>query len=276
MSYSLIYNRCFIKLSNDEYIPFLEMGDNNVYQGKKRARDWQIWPYFNKDRGYITTEKDTINKIEKWKKEKIEYIINSKKRDRINISAEEAEKELNKSFFYWASLKLQYGNSFTSFKNYYVNGFKKSFTFNELKEKNISIHIYSESSYYESIKKEYTENNKKQHDIYVNNEKNFKRVIKAFKNYYKDTSILYFVHLNISNWQLKELKEKYKKQEQKREKQLKTFNHYYIAVTKKGYFYKFTKYGYKYTSINNYLIKKFITEKQAQKVIEKLKNKGAS
>ena len=43
MSYSILYEKQFIKVGDNLFIPMVECGDNNVYEasnGRKRARSW--------------------------------------------------------------------------------------------------------------------------------------------------------------------------------------------------------------------------------------------
>lgn len=54
MSYTILYRSMFAKVDENQYIPMVEMGDNNVYEGygryERRCRDWQSWrvPGFEK------------------------------------------------------------------------------------------------------------------------------------------------------------------------------------------------------------------------------------
>ena len=54
MSYTILYRSMFAKVDENQYIPMIEIGDNNVYEGfgryERRCRDWQNWrvPGFEK------------------------------------------------------------------------------------------------------------------------------------------------------------------------------------------------------------------------------------
>lgn len=47
MSYTILYKSMFAKVGENQYIPMIEIGDNNVYEGygryERRCRDWQSW-----------------------------------------------------------------------------------------------------------------------------------------------------------------------------------------------------------------------------------------
>lgn len=59
MSYSILYNKVFIK-SNNGYTVVALVGDNNVYETtKRRARDWSIW-HFSEN------EEEILNHYKKW------------------------------------------------------------------------------------------------------------------------------------------------------------------------------------------------------------------
>lgn len=58
MSYSILYNKVAIKSGNGYTVAAL-FGDNNVWDGNKRARDWNVWHFGQ-------TEKEILSQYSSW------------------------------------------------------------------------------------------------------------------------------------------------------------------------------------------------------------------
>lgn len=62
MSYDIIYDKCFVKVDNDLYMPFIKIGCNNVtdYNGK-RERSWNIVAFYNESKMLYTEDELVYN-----------------------------------------------------------------------------------------------------------------------------------------------------------------------------------------------------------------------
>ena len=61
MSYTILYRSMFVRVADNKYIPMVEMGSNNVYEGRggnaRRCRDWLNW---NVDKGGFVFTREEI------------------------------------------------------------------------------------------------------------------------------------------------------------------------------------------------------------------------
>lgn len=154
MSYSIIYRSLFIKFPNNTYLPFVEYGDNNVYDvlpsGKcgKRSRDWGICgTIFVPTKNMPATEEEMLNNLDRIHQQQIER---AKEYNERNPESKWDYAADGKDFGSYMGLKL--GSNYASlkqFKNFVKNGCKKAVLFENLKSNSISITI--QSSWYLKI-----------------------------------------------------------------------------------------------------------------------------
>ena len=101
MSYEIIYDKQFIRVSEDKFVPMILTGSNNCYDyNNRRARSW--WAY-NINGSVILTQ----NEMVEYAKSVRQGIIdrnNSRERD------EWYEAYDDKSFGYWSSIAINYRN----------------------------------------------------------------------------------------------------------------------------------------------------------------------
>lgn len=62
MSYTIFYDKQFVKLLDGTYLPFIEMGDNNVWEwnNKRRSRDYELHFALGKKSGRPATKEEII------------------------------------------------------------------------------------------------------------------------------------------------------------------------------------------------------------------------
>lgn len=272
MSYSIYYDKQFIKVSDNQFIPMIEAGDNNVYEatnsGRKRARDWQFdrWVAPN----LIASKEEILNTVEE---------LRTRSQERSEDNAKEYSDDswkYNDKRFGWHTSIAMYGKgtsgtSFGMFKGFYETGMKQALTIEELKEYDVNVSI--NTSYYsdKTIEKYGLE---KKNAIQIKSTEHLIEIVNKWKEYYKDC--LEVITFEITKWGLRNIKTKRsnKIRQEKRPKEYVNVNKFYVldCIGLPGYFVKNTARGFKYSSYYS-SAKKFLDEKQAKKFHEKLRNK---
>ena len=177
MSYSIIYDKQFINLGQNEegenlYIPYILSGDSNCWEvnyGKgreRRARSWSIYSYITEGKPYATKQEmlnsmddDRQIKINQIKKQNEEVRLRDEKivfLNSIENKSEEQIEELNKLKRCWKEIEtysdskwgwygLQIGSSstykttFKQYKNVVNYGVKNALTLDQLRDKGYSL-----------------------------------------------------------------------------------------------------------------------------------------
>jgi len=267
MSYSIFYDKQFIKVGDNLFIPMIEGGDNNVYEaagnGRRRARDW----YNNR---WVTNGKIYASK------EEIESRIDNVRAERIKSSVENVKQFNDESWSYddkrfgWHEGVAIYGKhtsntSFGNFKGFFMKGCDEAMTIEELLKYSIGVRITL--PYY--VKDKLTEKNKEvKNDVYPKTTEELLNTIKEWEEYYGND--FYIDYRN--TWGLKNIKRERKKDKPTKEKQWIETNVFYALECASGYFVKNLKRGYRYAYTST-SAKKFIDEKSAIKFHNKMKNK---
>lgn len=270
MSYSIYYDKQFIKVSDNQFIPMIEAGDNNVYEGtgRKRARDWQFnrWVAPN----IIASKEEILGVVEDYRKSLIDR-------------GEKSAKEYNDDSYLYSDKRFGWhcgmtiygkstsGTSYGMFKGFYETGMKQALTIEELKEYSVNVSITT--SYYsdQEIKKHGLE---KRNAVSIQSTEHLIELVKEWKEYYKDCSEV--ITFDISDWAIKNIKNdrSRKRRQNKRQKEYVNVHKFYVldCIGLPGYFVRNTARGFKYSSYYS-SAKKFLEEKQAKKFHEKLRNK---
>lgn len=271
MSYDIIYNRQFIKVDEQQVIPFLEMGSNNCYEatgtGRKRARDWGNSFGFTNGKMIVSNEKllKEIDKLEEdTKKSCVEYTKQHGEGWEYNP----------KRFGYHIGLsfygKHTSGVSFNSFKSYYNNGIKEALTIEELYENDIRITIHVYRWLDEQITSKGLEIKP---DVTFTSTQHMIETIKEYEEYYGNKATLYLrcnYGLNIERMKKRIAQSKRK---QRKEKKPIDVNEYFVLKNSdSNYFVRNTSRGYKYSWYLTTSTKKFMTEKEAQKFKDRMRN----
>lgn len=133
MSYSIYYKSMFVKLSDGRYIPMMEAGDSNTYDGQKRCRDWQLRrPIMQEGEAryeqYAWTEQEIKNDLE-------QYIDDVKQRN-VNQPKKFGKendywtlKEIEQKFSYFSGMTIYGQGGYTSaqqIRNFFRKGFERA------------------------------------------------------------------------------------------------------------------------------------------------------
>lgn len=259
MSYTIIYNRAFIRIDDKRVLPILEIGDSNLYEangrGNKRVRNWSNVYSFTK--GKIIIDENIL----------IENI------DGINTKYAEQYREPDREsydpdrFGYFSGIKLYgrrwNGNTFKAFRSYFVNGCKTALTVEQYAENdiyfNVYVYVYDTNPITDAGLeiKPY---------VYPKTTEELVNTINEYTEYYKDVRDKCTIYVGLLGaYNLKRLRARTRK-----EKELVEIPFYFVLVNSQGhYLYKKTKYGYRYTWHVNSQSKIFETEKAAAKYLLK-------
>jgi hypothetical protein len=271
MSYDIIYNRQFIKVDEQQVIPFLEMGSNNCYEatgtGRKRARDWGNSFGFTNGKMIVSNE-ELLKEIDKLEEDT--------KKSCLDYSKQHGEGwEYNpKRFGYHVGVsfygKHTSGVSFNSFKSYYKNGIKEAMTIEELLENDITITLHVYRWLDEHITSKGLEIKP---DVTFTSTQHMIDTIKEYKEYYGNKTTLY-LRCN-GGWLIERMKKRIaqSKRKQRKEKKPIDVNEYFVLKNSdSNYFVRNTSRGYRYSWYLTSSTKKFMTEKEAQKYKDKMRN----
>jgi hypothetical protein len=258
MSYTILYAKQFIKIDENRVIPFIQQGDNNVYESnRKRARDWSSSYMFNKT--IITSNETLLQEIERFKQDTIER-CNEDVKQYDGIWAYD-----EKRFGYHTGIAVGARHttktSFGMFKNFFVSGINNAKTIEELRKLGCSLGIRIST---------YDNKNIIEAGLEIKPTVNFTSTeqaiatIEEYEAYYKGHN----VYLYIYAYGMDRVVEKLKKR--KTPKQIEKVDHYFQINTPFGLFVKNTSRGFQYSRWN---AKPFRTEKAANKSLDTLKNK---
>lgn len=235
MAYTILYNTAFIRLPKNNFVPLIEVGDNNVWEwdNKTRARDWEIVKFYTKGKNYIS-EEGLLNLIREE-----ETIL--KERDKNRLPTD--EKYDPKHFGYFASVAI-YGKTpnnttYNRYLNFFKRAMKKALTVEEWLERGISISVGG--------------------NVYETSEEMFEELLSKGPCEIK-------AH---GTWSLTRIVNSMKKQRTYKEKKPVTVDKYFVVVVPNDrYLYKVRKNGYSHSDF--YYAKKFRSEKLAQKTVKHL------
>ena len=133
MSYTILYRSTFVRLSDGNYIPMVECGDNNCYVGSKRSRDWN--QYLFRKKGRISFSREEIEKAVEdiIQEEKDTYVGRENRRWPDTGSDVYTEGDIEKYFSYFSGMTI-YGHSGASaqqIRNFFKKGIENSVSFDE-------------------------------------------------------------------------------------------------------------------------------------------------
>jgi hypothetical protein len=273
MSYSIIYNKQFIRVGDNQFIPMIEGGDNNCYEaygsGKKRARSWYNHTYLLNGKQYGTAE-EILSNIDKLREDRIEW---SKKYIEQH-GDEETWKYSDDNFGSHEGITF-YGKkttsvTFSQFKSFYKTGIKQALTIEELKEFGVEVGIHLYYWKEEDITSKGLEIKPR---INFESTQHLIDTIKEWEDYYGNKASFY-LHFD-NDWALERIVKKRNEARKKnrKTKEIREVQEYYVLENNNGYFVRNTARGYKYSYYISSSTKKFLTEKEAVKFHEKMRNK---
>ena len=265
MSYSIFYERQFIKIDEHRVIPFVLCGDNNLFysgSNNKRVRDWCNIRSF----GDIIVNNEAVE--EQCMQLRADVIKRNEENKKQYGSWDDYKDEL---FGCFVGVSMR-GNStrnttFNMYKSFFVGAVKTAMTVEELREQGFNIFVTS-GCMGEDFRKE----GLKPFTFVPNTSKELEEFIIEQSKKIEGKGLSFWVESTISERSFKQFKKQFKKQP--RVKKEKVIDKYFVinCTNSHGYFFKHKRHGYKYAfDINGARI--FLTEKQAEKSVKKLEAK---
>ena len=135
MSYSIYYKSMFVKLSDGRYIPMMEAGDSNTYDGQKRCRDWQLRrPIMQEGEArygrYAFTREEIMGDLEAFiDSEKASNVNQPKNRWDEKCNEYWTYKDIEKKFSYFSGMTIYGASGYTSaqqIRNFFLKGFERA------------------------------------------------------------------------------------------------------------------------------------------------------
>lgn len=216
MSYEIIYNKQFIKLSDGNFIPLIYAGSSNCYEyssngRERRERSWFSYNFIC-DGDFKATEVQMLSKMDEYRNSLIDRYT-------------EDDKYCDSMFGYYSSLAIDRHTTKTSFKkwqNIVKFGVKRALTLKQLIEEGVVIKIgkYEEGFWRGKV---------------VTCEEDMDTVNDGFN-----------IMVEMSEWRHKYLMKKHFPIKTKKNEYIES-NCYYTIKSDLGYLLRLTKYGYKYS-----------------------------
>lgn len=282
MSYDIIYDKQFVKLPDNNFIPMILSGCNNVidysnsWRGGRgrRSRSWNSHDYITRgsESKFFASGELILKNTQKIIDECIASHANVKKdyEDKIYTEA-----EVKKSFGYFMGLAVRTQNTSqcnsTKYFNLYKNGVKDALTIEELDKIgiNIEFYIYTWHDYKFSIPKPEWD----QKSILTTEEffKTLKEVNEYTKNCVittesgKTENVHVYIHFGGSDTTVSDKLKRNRKNSKKKPVRYDYVkaDHFFTLRNNNGYLKRYTAKGYRYSY--SYPMKHYRTEKEAQK-----------
>lgn len=279
MSYSIVYDKCFIKVGN-KVAPMILSGDNNVYEAsnRRRARDWGIPTYYTGNSRMIDKD-ELIKRIET----EIEKTVEDNKIDKYDNDRERTPEEIKNSFGYFTALAVggrgTSGTTASMYLNFFKNGIKNAKTIEELKEGGISIEIkdsrwnlYGGKKYSVEPPKVKIPTTTEEFESYLKEWIEWENTARAVSEDGEESSVGFFVSFTSDYNVERFLKNMRKSNRKPKEKKRIEVDKYFVLSNSKGYLVKYTRNGYRYSSWSS-SAKAFINRKHAESYLNQLKSK---
>lgn len=270
MSYEIIYDKQFIKVAEDKFVPMVLAGSNNCTEfingRERRERSWFPWTIDNK----------LVNSLE-------EMVAYANRLRENSIKTHQERKEVNptwwtedysdKEFGWFVGIAINGSTrqtTFGQFKGVFTTGSQKALTIEQLKE--AFVDVYVENHYYTN--EERAKINIQRYLKVVNSGEELLEAIEEFNEIFKGTgqrASIRFSGMRESTPKFLRLKHFKKEAKPKAEKKEILVDKYFTIIAPNGgYFAKRTRSGYRYA---DYPYLKFLTEKEAQRKVDKLGDK---
>jgi hypothetical protein len=261
MSYEIIYDKQFIKVSEDKFVPMILTGSNNCYDyNNKRARSW--WAYNINESVVLTLD------------EMIEY-TKSVRQDIINRNNEREkdkwfEEYDDKSFGYWSSIAINgstRNTTYGQFEGIFKIGCSKALTIEQLNLEHVTI-IVKNTYYSDKTRREY---GIEPFSKSVTSGQELIDAINECNELFKGTSIRATVEFGyMPEDKPKRLRKEYFSKT-KKEKLRVDLDKYYTILVEGRYLSKHTSRGYMYSFYSPQL--KYATKNEAKKIVNKFESK---
>lgn len=135
MSYTILYRSMFAKVGDDKYIPMVEIGDNNVYEGygkyECRARDWQNWVVPGHEKQMVLSRQEICDGIHELIESTSKRYVNNAAREWDNIPGPYwTYKDIYKQYGWLASIavagKRCSNTTARMVENFFLRGFEQA------------------------------------------------------------------------------------------------------------------------------------------------------
>ena len=277
MSYDIFYDKQFVKAEKngqEVFIPMIYGGSSNCFdagtKGRdgRRSRDWEI-STINLKVAYYGTQETILNNILAYRERLIE-----RNKDKEDLN----DNYRDKNFGWFSALSIgskgTWNTTFNDYKNFYMTGCKKAMTVEELNNNGISVNVYTGS--YSWDKEKFEKENKEGFDTYVKTSSELISLIDEKVEYYKDSSIYFYIKIDANEDKMKRMRRELKQNSphQTREKSLKEFDHYFAIKFELGFLKKQTARMVFY-ACNSIGGKIFTNEKQATAFVIKANQRSS-
>ena len=277
MSYSLIYNKQFIKAEKEGktvFFPMLYWGPSNCYEtnfrGKreKRVRDWSLFNSTLCDKKFGTLE-EMLSGVEQYRAEIIESNVAYTK------THENWDEYSDSKFGYFSSLSIggrsTRNTTFASFKNIFVSGCENALTIEELKSYRITARIFTSDYSREELKLV----GKASVDFCPQTSNELIEKVEEFEEYLKGTKVNLWISINAHETAIEKIKSSQRSPKVERENKTITVDKYFVVkdTTNDNYIIKAIRHGYKFSYSKKAGCKKFIKETIAAKYAKKMSDK---
>jgi len=256
MSSQIYYDRQFVKIDEKRFIPITLDGSSNCYEntfrGMRRERNFNCNKYFAKN--FVTT------------KEELEKIIDDM---RANYLSHEGYSD--DVFCSYVCTRLNgRGGSFNAFKSFYLGAIKTALTVEELGKFGVRVRlsVWDGDNQLKDLKIKDIGRTANSTEDLINLIEESNKLYANIKGYFSASIIL-----DGANERTMKRIRRETRQTKQREKVSKTFDHYFVVKMEGyGFVYKCTRRGIKYSPYYT-AVKKFFTQKEVLKRIEKLKKR---
>lgn len=257
MSSDIIYNKQFIKVSEDRFVPMILSGSSNctefVNGRERRERSWNTYKYMLRG-GCVGTLAEMLETA---------HEINNGNKDRENY---------NENQFGWFEALNIKGTktTFNNFINLFKSGCKNAKTIEELRELHINTVVEASHIPYNSTIERKC--------LPARTTEELLKSIDELKDFYKGTNIVVTVRFsNSADSVSRSIKNIYGvdaiAKRNKRYENKQVLNNaketYQIQLPNGGYLIKLTSHGYKWIGYGSYQCKRFLTEKAANAYLKK-------
>jgi len=280
MSHTIIYNRLFIKATDEDnvdyYVPMILCGSSNCTQISEKTgreileRSWNSFKWATGGKN-LATEQEILSIIDKDRLERMEYAAKNVEKYKDQSWAYD-----DKNYGYHSSIRFS-GRSyitFSAFRSYFENGMKNAYTIEELLKHGVNVVLHV-SSFWE---KEYKEAGLEiKPDIYIKTSEQLIEKTLEYDAYYKNVGgcfIEFSIDYSVDRF-LDWLKRERKYNKPRKETIIVDVDSYFVLSNNNGFFVKNTRYGYKYGySSDSFSVKKWINKKGAESFLKSLIAKG--
>ena len=264
MSYEVIYDKQFIKVSDDKFVPMILIGSNNCYDyDNRRSRSW--WAY-SINGSIISTQQEMVE----YAKSVRQDIIDS---NNARVKDKWFEEYDDKSFGYWSSIAINgstRNTTYGQFEGIFKTGCNKALTVEQLNSEHVTIIV--KNAYCSSSERE--KYGIEPFSKSVTSGQELIDAVNECNELYKDTPIQTTIEFGYMPEDRPRMLRKKYFPKVKKEKLRLDLDKYYTILVNGNYLAKHTRNGYNYSYSSPQL--KFATRKDAEVSVKKFEKKYPS